>query len=76
MQSQALDADLQEAEDQQLEAHNTHAQTLTRLVETQAERIDTTALKYEEERKVHPICRAESAGTQTAKFHACALSLE
>ena len=50
---QALDVELQEAEDLQLEAHSTHMQTLDSLVQMQRGRIDAAVLKYEEDRKVN-----------------------
>ena len=50
---QALDIELQEAEDLQLEAHGTHVQTLDRLVQLQRERIDAAVLMYQEDRKVN-----------------------
>ena len=49
---QALDAALQEAEEQQLKAHRAHAQTIDRLVETQAGRLDAALQQYEDHRKV------------------------
>ena len=49
---QALDVELQEAEDQQLEAHNTHLQILNRLVEMQTGCIDASMQRYEDDRKV------------------------
>ena len=53
--SQALDIELQEAEDLQLEAHSTHMQTLDSLVQMQRERIDATMLEYDEDRKVNAL---------------------
>jgi len=49
---QALDVDLQEAEDQQLEAQNTHLQTLGRLVEMQTGCVNGSMQRYEDDRKV------------------------
>ena len=53
---QGLDAALQEAEEQQVEAHRAHAQTIDRLVETHAGRLDAALQQYEDHRKV-PECR-------------------
>ena len=46
------------AEDEQMKAHETHMQTLERLMEMQTSRIDATVLQYEEDRKVGPLCRS------------------
>lgn len=49
---QALDAALQEAEEQQLKAHRAHARTIERLVETQTGRLDAALQQYEYHREV------------------------
>ena len=41
-----------------METHDAHMQTLNRLVEMQKERIDTTVLKYEKDRKVGLLVKA------------------
>lgn len=53
---QALDAELQEAEAQQIEAHEAHLKTVTGLIEKQEVRLDATLHRYEDIRTVRPPC--------------------
>ena len=44
--------ELQEAENQHVEAHKAHVKTLDSLIEMQNQRLNAAVAKYEEERKV------------------------
>ena len=50
--AKALDVELQEAENQHVEAHEAHVRVLDSLIEMQSQRLNAAVAKYEQDRKV------------------------